>query len=441
MFVPLNHLYHFLNQHIDDDVLIYRFWPHGSKNISDLGPLESTNLQQKSWTEWKKTVPMIMHDQEPLDFDLYQNHSVQDLINIQLNFVKVLRDYNLADYYLTEVSKTNLFLQIYTGINDKYLLCHSEVNSNELTKYQNNNAVGIYWWSHAMIARDWYRFAKLDARLDFSSTRFSKDFNIYNRAWCGTREYRLKFAEMIIGNNLENFSNIKFSPVDHGSHYTNHVFKNPSFVITNTLDGLPLNEHPAEASADYDAQDYQTHALDVVLETLFDDTRIHLTEKTLRPIACGKPFILVSTPGALEYLRRYGFKTFGSLINEEYDHIIDPVKRLQSIINTMDEISKIPTVQKMSLYNELHRIAEHNKKWFWSDEFSTNLIDEFSTNYQLAVDVCRKNQTGYHWQKMRVNFVKRNPKIGDYLQTSNKLRSRKDIVDLWLYIKSQRSTS
>jgi hypothetical protein len=49
-----------------------------------------------------------------------------------------------------------------------------------------------------------------------------------------------------------------------------------------------------------------------VAETVFD-TRIHLTEKTLRPIACGHPFILAAGPGSLKYLQTYGFRTFSPL--------------------------------------------------------------------------------------------------------------------------------
>jgi hypothetical protein len=46
-----------------------------------------------------------------------------------------------------------------------------------------------------------------------------------------------------------------------------------------------------------------------------------LTEKALRPIACGQPFILAATPGSLQYLRSYGFKTFSGYIDETYDTI------------------------------------------------------------------------------------------------------------------------
>jgi len=339
------------------------------------------------------------------------------------------------------VSKFNLNLTQSLTINDNYLICHSELNSKEIEKYQHHGGIGVYWWSHAMIARDWYRFAKLDPRLDLSLAYFQKDFNIYNRAWNGTREYRLKFSELILNKGLENFSNIKFSPEDTGSFYKNHEFKNPQFSLTRSIDTLPINKHSATSSADYDCVDYQNCAVDVVLETLFDDTRWHLTEKSLRPIACGKPFIIVSTPGSLEYLQRYGFKTFGNLIDESYDKISDSLARLDAVTDLMKEISMLSLPTKTSLFKDLHRIAEYNKKWFWSEEFSKNLVDEFSSNYSRAVDICRQHQKGYHWQAMRKNLLKQNPSFKKQIVMSNQHRSRQDLARLWVDIRYNRSTS
>ena len=86
-----------------------------------------------------------------------------------------------------------------------------------------------------------------------------------------------------------------------------------------------------------------------MLETLFDDTRWHLTEKSLRPSACGKPFMLAATAGSLQYLRSYGFKTFSGLIDESYDLIVEPHLRLQSIAQEMQRISQLSPNKKYKL--------------------------------------------------------------------------------------------
>ena len=71
-----------------------------------------------------------------------------------------------------------------------------------------------------MIARDWYRYAKVDKRLDYSEINFQKDFNVYSRSWTGTREYRLKFTEMVLTNNLVPYTAIGLSEFDNGYHYS-----------------------------------------------------------------------------------------------------------------------------------------------------------------------------------------------------------------------------
>ena len=145
---------------------------------------------------------------------------------------------------------------------------------------------------------------------------------------------------MILQNDLLSSTSITLSQQDNECHYRDYKFQNTEFQIHSDLSMFKSNESTSCASADYSQYDYIQSAIDVVLETLFDDTRIHLTEKILRPIACGKPFVLVSTPGSLQYLRDYGFETFGEYINENYDSIQDPLDRLKQIIKLMKDISQ-----------------------------------------------------------------------------------------------------
>jgi hypothetical protein len=157
----------------------------------------------------------------------------------------------------------------------------------------------------------------------------------------------------------------------------------------------------ATASADYHAPDYAHTGIEIVLETLFDDTRWHLTEKSLRPIACGRPFMLAGTPGSLEYLRSYGFETFGNLIDESYDCITDPVSRLQCIVKEMKRISNLSHDQKLQLWQSLYEIADRNKQLFFSDAWQQQIFDEFVSNFNQGVSIIEQNKTGKHWLNFR----------------------------------------
>ena len=86
------------------------------------------------------------------------------------------------------------------NIYDKCILLHSEQRSTDVQKYQDSHFIPVYYWAHAIIALDWFRFAK---HVVITPANLQKQFLIYNRAWAGSREYRLKFVELLQQQNLE----------------------------------------------------------------------------------------------------------------------------------------------------------------------------------------------------------------------------------------------
>jgi hypothetical protein len=313
---------------------------------------------------------------------------------------------------------------------DKVLLLHSEQNSYPLTVFEQDDAIGVYWWSHAVIARDWFRYAEVDPVL--SCTSIPKyDFLVYNRAWLGTREYRLKFAELVAISGLYQNCYMNFSDTDASQSCYDYSFSNPNFKIQHTdlAQYFRKNTATANYSADYDSNDYAQCSIEVVLETLFDDARWHLTEKSLRPIACGKPFILAATPGSLKYLQSYGFKTFDSWIDESYDSIQDPYERLVAITKTMQQFSDIPLEQKKQMLNEMQEVCNYNRDRFFSDEFMQLILNELTTNLDAGVD------------KMQLYIGDRFKKIIRALGSVAKCEpfiSRQALVETWARLRKTR---
>lgn len=387
MSVPLDRLYNFLHDVVDrDDIIIYRFFPHGSRKIEDLLMLGD----YKKITDEGQKKYAIFHDQEPLNFELYNNIKIFDeLLANSVNYLELkevlTNDIELYKKckYVTErmIKRFNLKLALNQHMHEiPVILVHSEQRSYNLQQYQSYDFITVYWWSHALLARDWFRYAVIDPALN--NKQIKKDFLIYNRAWSGTREYRLKFAEMLIKHDLHATCQMGFNPND-SSSYKNHCFVNKDFQINqyNLENYFYLNDSSSAASADYVSSDYQTTGIEVVLETLFDDQRLHLTEKTLRPIACGQPFMLASTHNSLEYLRSYGFETFDNFINESYDTIVDPAKRLEAIVFEMKRIANLTPEEKSKLYSNLKRIALRNKELFFSKQWEQKIIDEYKQNF------------------------------------------------------------
>ena len=344
---------------------------------------------------------MIFHDQEPLWYDLYTQSDF---------FIEVTRRYpNWPVEKIKFASSLHLrsLISPVFGLNDQLLIVHSEKNSQHLEQYQQNNYIGVYFWSHALIAADWFRYAEHDPLLEPDLDNLQNTFLIYNRAWSGTREYRLTFANEICRNNLQSQCLTSFSAHDNGVYYKDHVFANTALSANfdNVEDLLPINTHDSNSSADYNNLDYKKCGLEIVLETLFDDTRWHLTEKTLRPIACGRPFILMSTPGSLEYLRSYGFETFSDCIDETYDTIQDPKTRLQAIVTEMLRIASMSTRDKQLLWNTLYKISKKNQQLFFSAQWQNKIENEFFENLNSALLQLSQPPTGQiRKQMMQLNF-------------------------------------
>ena len=155
---------------------------------------------------------------------------------------------------------------------------------------------------------------------------------------------------------------------------------------------MPNNNQHSYASADYSVDDILSTDISVILETVAAESKIHLTEKTLRPIACGHPFMLVAGPGSLEYLRSYGFKTFSPWINESYDSEPDIIKRMQLIVDEMVKISKLSLDQKENLLCHLKEIATFNKNHFFSKKFFNKIQTELVENLKSAIDKVKATQ-------------------------------------------------
>ena len=386
MSVPLDRLYNFLHDQCDQDIIIYRWFPHGSRKVEDC-----TLLNQTTEFELVTNLPMICHDQEPLRFEDFSKHAKK---------MGVFRYtiYNMFNFY------------------DRVLLLHSEQRSQELEKFAGHGAIPVYYWSHALVAHDWYRYAQHDKKLDYKDPK--NLFLIYNRAWCGTREYRLKFAELLITSEVSKHCLMGFNPVDQDSNYKDHTYTNQAFAVSRTdiEDHFFLNQSSSSSSADYCSSDYVGTQIEVVLETLFDDHRWHLTEKALRPIACNQPFMLAAAANSLEYLRSYGFKTFAPYIDETYDTIADPLQRLNAIVIEMKRITGLSSHEQAKLFVNLGKIAKFNQERFFDTKFLQQVVAEFKTNFDNAQALAETFKNASYFNNQR-HFYRYGRLPEEYIQT------------------------
>lgn len=381
--IPLDKLYNHLDHISQMDKIIYLFNTHGSRNLEDCLPLRDYT---ESWAELMSQPIMICHDQEPLNWARYQSpESTIRAVNTVLHSHPE-KPLELLDL-LTARNLRSCVRQL-SNINDTVLLLHSDFGGRDLDIYEQNGYQGVFFWSHAIIARDWYRHASSDPALNANPTKL---FNVYNRDWTGSREYRLWFTEQLIERQLVDNVQSWFNP----ENYHGHTFENLIWQTTrpDLEEYFPRTTATSDASADYSANEYNNIAIDVVLETLVDD-RVHLTEKVLRAIACGKPFMLASGANSLDFLKRYGFETFHPFINESYDNETDPVLRLSKLLDEMEHIAQQPDAVRQATIEAMNDIARRNQQIFFSDQFFNQVIEEYQTNLEQAYHIVEQNKQG-----------------------------------------------
>jgi len=347
MSIPTNNLYNFVSQALENQYLVKYFYPWGEKGFTNIVDHLEDTLPDARYS----SMPVLFcHDQEPLDFDLYNDNIFYDQVD-QLD--KKFNYEPYADIIKASDGKyKNLNLRWIDPLNktEHWTLLHSELNSPEVVEYESTGLFKTaYWWAHAPIAIDWYRFARYDIRLARQSQDIRANFLVYAQGSTGKRAYRKIFLE-----HLEHIDNVQLGSIN-------------QYEVT------------SDSSATYDAYDFAHTNCSIVLETVYDQ-RIHLTEKTLRPLACGHPFMLLNGPGALETIRSYGFKTFQPYINESYDKEPAPMKRMDMVLREMRRINNASEKYQKWIWDGCAEIAAHNKQLFFDEKFMWRVKTELRRN-------------------------------------------------------------
>jgi len=105
---------------------------------------------------------------------------------------------------------------------------------------------------------------------------------------------------------------------------------------------------------------YKDCWLELIPETLCNNYH-YITEKTTKAIITKTPFLIVSTPGYLLFLRDMGFKTFSPYIDESYDLEQDLDKRIDMVLDSLENVTK-NGAEKCFL--NVQHILDHNYKKF-----------------------------------------------------------------------------
>jgi len=326
-----------------EGVALHWFDPFGSTDINDI-----VNLPPVDGVAEKR---MIFWDQEPLHKD------------------------RLESFF-------QRFCSIYDG---PKTLVTSEKNSEDLDwvcktfglKHQ-------YYFFHAWAALDWYRgYNRSFLGIPFKDKKIKKLFLCMNNIIGGRRQHRLLLFKQMVDRELLPKGFVSFPDVcPYENRSAQSLYDDYGISLDLGHVSLPLKIDDGSdyhiSSSKIDFWDLSNNSLlHIVTETVYNGRKSHLTEKTFKPIVAQQPFVIVSCQGSLDYLRSYGFKTFGDFWDESYDEQ-DDATRISSIGKLIKDLGDISSTELVQLQKNLVPIVEHNFKWFYSQEFESLIWQELS---------------------------------------------------------------
>jgi hypothetical protein len=93
----------------------------------------------------------------------------------------------------------------------------------------------------------------------------------------------------------------------------------------------------------------------VALETAPNE--LFVTEKSLKPLLVGHPFLVVSGRHFLKHLRALGFQTFSGIIDESYDDCMYPLERQKFVVAEIERLCR----DNVELIESTKDIRQHNR--------------------------------------------------------------------------------
>ena len=323
---------------------------------------------------------VFMHDQEPVDLNLYQ---------LLFNDVK-LRNSDIG------VCRAGT-----DWVRDfPYPPGHIVVS--ERGEYV-DNLCQTYGWTlhyyfyHGWACLDWFRgYDKTFLIARARDRNPARTFLSPNRIVGGKRDHRVLFLYNIFKNQLEQnyISAPRICPAE--SVDITSIAQKYTCVYQDITDVFNRAELPRTFAGESTQEMTScwltnfTEAADslvyVPTETVYFGRRTHITEKTFKAIALEMPFVLVAPAGSLSYLREYGFQTFADVFDESYDLETDDIRRIEKVTHLLKDLNNLSVAERHEIHQACLPIVEYNYNHFYRGAFAdilwkelTRMLTEFTT--------------------------------------------------------------
>ena len=111
-----------------------------------------------------------------------------------------------------------------------------------------------------------------------------------------------------------------------------------------------------------DIRHYRDSKLSLVSETGMDDEHLRITEKTIKPLALGQPFITFGHRHSLSCARELGYATYDDCLDNSHDQHANALKRLEAGVNSAQAFLRAYP-RDSELRRRVHETSLANIRW------------------------------------------------------------------------------
>lgn len=233
-----------------------------------------------------------------------------------------------------------------------------------------------YYFYHGWACLDWFRGYDKTFLIPRAADRNpTRTFMSPNRIIAGKRDHRVLFLYNVFKQNLQQnwisaprvctYEGVDISVV---AKKYNNIYSDIEQVFEQA--NLPML-YPGEETQQMTScwlTNFDVAADSLVYvptETVYFGRRTHITEKTFKAIALEMPFVLVAPAGSLEYMRRYGFQTFGQIFDESYDEETDDIRRVEKVTDLLSQLDQLSAKERQAIHRACLPMVEHNYNHFY----------------------------------------------------------------------------
>jgi hypothetical protein len=369
----------------------------------------------------KMFFPVFLGSSNPEDFS-YVSVNLEPHETIRP--VICYHDQEPMHFFGQKQSWEKFMLQKSTKFDNRSIILHSEKNSPELDAWvERFDSIPCYWFSNGALALEWYSKQRWEVNVDgykkdMKINRLRYKFSCLNRLIGQQRIYRTVFSQRLSEivdhkflrlscSRVDPYSKVHACDMDDVELPRHHIaalekFKGEDDPLLINIIGSDINNGEIKnASFDPGKEYFANVFCHIVTETLFYESTLHLTEKSLRPFVNRRPFILVGPPGSLKYLQSYGFKTFAEFWDESYDEELDPHVRLDKILALVETINEMSLLEMEVMLNKMNDILDYNFHHFYN-EFPNRIISELQENLKVAADTYKQRGFEPGWMYSKI---------------------------------------